>query len=31
VSNVGSTHTYATATALLILSIPFDYLPIHQR
>ena len=31
VSNVGSTHTYATSTALLILSIPFDYLPIHQR
>jgi hypothetical protein len=31
VSNVGSTHTYATASAILILSIPFDYLPIHQR
>jgi hypothetical protein len=31
-SNVGvSQHTFATAVAILILSIPFDYLPIHQR
>jgi hypothetical protein len=31
VSNVGSSHTFATSVALLILSMPFDYLPIHQR
>jgi squalene cyclase len=30
-SNVGTSHTFATAVALLILSMPFDYLPIHQR
>jgi squalene cyclase len=31
-SNVGvSSHTFATSVALLILSMPFDYLPIHQR
>jgi hypothetical protein len=30
-SNVGRNHTFATAVALLILSMPFDYLPIHQR
>lgn len=31
-SNVGeTTHTFATAIAILILSMPFDYLPIHQR
>jgi hypothetical protein len=31
-SNVGpTTHTFATAVAILILSIPFDYLPIHQK
>ncbi len=32
VSNVGpSSNAFATAVALLILSMPFDYLPIHQR
>jgi len=31
VSNIDSTHAYATATALLILQFPLDYLPIHQR
>ena len=31
VSNVDSTHAYATATALLILQFPLDHLPIHQR
>ncbi|MFM8980008.1 MAG: prenyltransferase/squalene oxidase repeat-containing protein [Planctomycetia bacterium] len=31
VSNVDDTHAYATATALLILQFPLDYLPIHQR
>jgi hypothetical protein len=32
VSNVGvSSNTFATSVALLILSMPFDYLPIHQR
>jgi hypothetical protein len=31
VSNVGEQHTFATSVAILILSIPFDYLPIHQR
>jgi hypothetical protein len=30
-SNVGDTHTFATAVAILILSMPFDYLPIHQK
>jgi hypothetical protein len=30
-SNVGRNHTFGTAVALLILSMPFDYLPIHQR
>jgi hypothetical protein len=30
-SNIGSTSTFSTAVAILILSIPFDYLPIHQR
>jgi hypothetical protein len=31
-SNVGpGSHTFATSVALLILSMPFDYLPIHQR
>jgi hypothetical protein len=30
-SNIDSTGAYATATAILILSIPFDYLPIHQK
>ncbi|MFO0933272.1 MAG: prenyltransferase/squalene oxidase repeat-containing protein [Planctomycetota bacterium] len=30
-SNVGDTHTYATAVALLILAMPLDYLPIHQN
>ena len=30
-SNIGSTDTFATAVAILILSIPFDYLPIHQK
>jgi hypothetical protein len=30
-SNVGDTHTFATSIALLILSMPFDYLPIHQK
>jgi Prenyltransferase and squalene oxidase repeat len=31
VSNVDGTHAYATASALLILQFPLDYLPIHQR
>lgn len=31
VSNVDNSHAYATATALLILQFPLDYLPIHQR
>lgn len=31
VSNIDSTHAYATASALLILQFPLDYLPIHQR
>jgi hypothetical protein len=31
VSNVGDTGTFATAVAILILSMPFDYLPIHQK
>jgi hypothetical protein len=30
-SNVGETHTFGTAVAILILSMPFDYLPIHQK
>ncbi len=30
-SNIGSTSTFSTAVATLILSIPFDYLPIHQK
>jgi hypothetical protein len=30
-SNVGDSHTFATAVAILILSMPFDYLPIHQK
>ena len=30
-SNVGTQNTFATAVAILILSIPFDYLPIHQK
>ncbi len=31
-SNVGMTsHAFATSIAILILSMPFDYLPIHQR
>lgn len=30
-SNVGDTHTFGTAVAILILSMPFDYLPIHQK
>ena len=30
-SNIGTTDTFATAVAILILSIPFDYLPIHQK
>lgn len=30
-SNIGSTSTFSTAVAILILSIPFDYLPIHQK
>lgn len=30
-SNVDATHAYATASALLILQFPLDYLPIHQR
>ena len=30
-SNVGTNGTFATAVAILILSIPFDYLPIHQK
>ena len=30
-SNIDRTHTYATATALLILQFPLDQLPIHQR
>jgi hypothetical protein len=31
VSNVDKTNAYATASALLILQFPLDYLPIHQR
>ncbi len=30
-SNVDESHAYATASALLILQFPLDYLPIHQR
>ncbi|MCC7139650.1 MAG: terpene cyclase/mutase family protein [Planctomycetes bacterium] len=30
-SNVGDTHAFGTAIAILILSMPFDYLPIHQK
>jgi hypothetical protein len=30
-SNVDTTHAFATSIALLILSMPFDYLPIHQK
>jgi hypothetical protein len=30
-SNIDGTHAYATASALLILQFPLDYLPIHQR
>ena len=30
-SNVGDTSTFSTAVAILILSMPFDYLPIHQK
>jgi hypothetical protein len=30
-SNVDRTHAYGTATALLILQLPLDHLPIHQR
>ncbi len=30
-SNIGTTDTFSTAVAILILSIPFDYLPIHQK
>lgn len=30
-SNVGDTHTYATSVALLVLAMPLDYLPIHQK
>lgn len=30
-SNVDQSHAYATASALLILQFPLDYLPIHQR
>jgi len=31
VSNVDTSHAYATASALLILQFPLDQLPIHQR
>lgn len=31
VSNIDTSHAYATASALLILQFPLDYLPIHQR
>jgi hypothetical protein len=30
-SNVDTTHAYATACALLVLQFPLDHLPIHQR
>jgi hypothetical protein len=30
-SNIDTSHAYATASALLILQFPLDYLPIHQR
>ena len=30
-SNIDSTGAFATSVAILILSIPFDYLPIHQK
>ena len=30
-SNIDTTNAYATASALLILQFPLDYLPIHQR
>lgn len=30
-SNVGDTHTFATSVAILILAMPLDYLPIHQK
>ena len=30
-SNIDGSHAYATASALLILQFPLDYLPIHQR
>lgn len=30
-SNIGTNGAFATAVAILILSMPFDYLPIHQK